>query len=188
MAIVTCDLDLGPGRLAGPTRPIAPPKVIDRWSTLIRLAWPLQRVGASHIHGLRRRDLIGAPSMRSALRAVGERLRDVIPVAHNAPFDTDFLLGAGRRYGVDLGIEPVVCTLSMSRSLDPERLRSHRLGDLCEQLGITLDRPHDALHDAEATAALLPHLLAATGVSSTGDLERFAYRTSPGDQPVPSDS
>jgi DNA polymerase III epsilon subunit-like protein len=47
---------------------------------------------------------------------------------------------------------------------------SHRLTDLCERYGVALDRPHDALADAEATAAVLPHLLLAHGVHDADQL------------------
>lgn len=111
--------------------------------------------------------------MRTALTATARRLHDVIPVAHNAAFDTGFLNVAARRQRIDLDIGPVICTLAMSRALDPERRMSHRLGDICDRLGISLDRPHDALHDAEATVAVLPHLLSGLEVTSPDQLGRF---------------
>ena len=42
--------------------------------------------------------------------------------------------------------------------------------DLCVRYGVSLDRPHDALADAEATAAVLPHLLQAHGVVTVDQL------------------
>ncbi|MFP5486845.1 MAG: exonuclease domain-containing protein, partial [Acidimicrobiia bacterium] len=62
------------------------------------------------------------------------------------------------------------------RRLDPDRSQSHRLADACARFGITNDRPHDALHDARATAQLLPHLLAAHGVRTAADLEPLYER------------
>ncbi len=75
-----------------------------------------------------------------------------------------------------LGLEPRLCTLRMSRRLDPERALSHRLGDVCERYGVALERPHDALGDAAATAAVLPHLLAAHGITDEAQLEAFYVR------------
>ena len=66
-------------------------------------------------------------------------------------------------------VDPL-CTLTLSRRLDPDRQLSHRLGDLCARYGIELVRPHDALADADATAALLPHLLKAHGITSAAQL------------------
>ena len=59
--------------------------------------------------------------------------------------------------------------------LDPDRERSHRLGDLCEYYGVALDNPHNALADAAATAAILPHLLTALDIHEVDGLEPF-YR------------
>ena len=87
-------------------------------------------------------------------------------VAHNAEFDLAFLRAAAGRAGVALPIDSSLCTLRLSRQLDPQRQLSHRLGALCERYDVTLVRPHDALADADATAAVLPHLLAAHGITS----------------------
>ena len=53
---------------------------------------------------------------------------------------------------------------SCSRRLDPDRQLTHGLADLCARYDVALERHHDALADATATAAILPHLLAAHGV------------------------
>jgi len=88
-----------------------------------------------------------------------------------------FLDRAARRTGVPLELGPRLCTLRLSRRLDPERNRSHRLVDLCERYDVPLERAHDALHDATATAAVLPHLLAAHGVTRPDDLEPLLDRS-----------
>jgi DNA polymerase-3 subunit epsilon len=62
----------------------------------------------------------------------------------------------------------------MSRALDPDRQQSHRLADLCERYGVQPGRAHDALADAEATAAVLPHLLEALHVETLDDLTPYA--------------
>jgi DNA polymerase-3 subunit epsilon len=139
-------------------------EIVDRWSTFVRLRWPLQRLGARHIHGLTRRRLRGAPRLRDALEELAARLDGAVFTAHNAAFDAAFLERAARRAGVRLELGPRLCTLQLSRRLDPDRTASHRLADLCARYDVELDHPHDALGDALATAAVLPHLLAAHGV------------------------
>ena len=59
----------------------------------------------------------------------------------------------------------------MSRRLDADRQLTHGLTDVCARYGVTLDRHHDALEDARATAAILPHLLAASGITDVADLD-----------------
>lgn len=150
---------------------------LDRWSTLVRLRRPWDRIGPRSIHGIRRRDLRGAPRITAALDELRGRLDGAIFTAHNAAFDAGFLDDAARSSGIPLELGPRLCTLRMSRRLDPERLLSHRLGDLCSRYGVALDRPHDALEDAVATAAILPHLLRAHGITRADQLTRFTDRT-----------
>ena len=69
-----------------------------------------------------------------------------------------------------------LCTLSLSRRLDPDRRLSHRLGDVCERFDIVNERPHDAVYDARVTALVLPHLLAAHGIERAVDLVPFYER------------
>ncbi|MDX2379408.1 MAG: 3'-5' exonuclease [Acidimicrobiia bacterium] len=147
---------------------------LDSWETLVKLRWPWQRVGPTQVHGLRRGDLRGAPPLDEVLDEFSERLDGALFTAHNAEFDSEFLLRAARRrQGLDLDatLAPRLCTLRMSRRLDPERERSHRLGDVCDRYGVEISRPHDALADATATAEVLPHLLAAHDISEPGQLE-----------------
>lgn len=154
--------------------------VVDQWSSLVKLRWPLQRVGPTDIHGITRRTLRGAPSLDDALDELGRHMDGAVFTAHNAEFDSGFLARAIRRRRADdplrLSLEPRLCTLRMSRRLDPDRTLSHRLGDVCERYGVALERPHDALGDAAATAAVLPHLLAAHGITDEAQLEPFYVR------------
>ena len=151
--------------------------VLDEWSSLVRLRWPLQRVGPTDIHGLTRQHLRGAPRLDEALDELGTRLEGSIFTAHHAAFDAAFLARAARRRPADdllrAGLDPLLCTLRMSRRLDPDREQSHRLADVCARYDVALDRPHDALGDATATAAVLPHLLAAHGITDAEQLTPF---------------
>ncbi len=145
--------------------------MLDSWVSLVRprMRWAF-RLGPRHIHGLSRSALRNAPPARVVLDELAQRLEGSTFTAHNARFDSSFLQQSARRAGVDLALTPVLCTLSLSRRLDPGRTMSHRLPDLCARYGIVLDRPHDALEDATATAAVLPHLLRAHGITSPDQL------------------
>lgn len=140
-------------------------RLLRRWSSDIRPPGGLLGdVGPRHIHGLTRRRLWRAPRVDEVLRSLQPLLADAVVAGHNIDFDLAFLDEASRRCGVALSRASSLCTLELSRRLDPQRRRRHRLGDLCDFYGIALDRPHDALADAEATAALLSHLLREHGV------------------------
>jgi DNA polymerase-3 subunit epsilon len=141
--------------------------VIDRWSTLVRLRHWWQRVGPRHIHGISRRQLRRAPRLRAVLVELADRLDGSVFTAHNAEFDAEFIERAARRSGVPLIIERRICTLDLSRRLDPERQLTHGLAELCARYGVPLTDHHDALADATATAAVLPHLLRAHRAAAT---------------------
>ena len=145
--------------------------VLDRWASLVkpRHRW-FFRVGPTSLHGIHRRDVRSAPPAPEVYAELARRMQGARFVAHNAAFDVAFLRAASQRAGVDLPLDEPLCTLKMSRALDPDRQLSHRLGDLCARYDIELVRPHDALADADATAAVLPHLLRAHGVVTTDQL------------------
>ncbi len=155
-------------------------RVSSEWSSFVKLRWPLQRVGPTEVHGITRRTLRGAPQLDATLDELAARVDGAIFTAHNAAFDSEFLLRAIRRRPADdalrSSLQRRLCTLTMSRRLDPDRLLSHRLSDVCERYGVSLDRPHDALGDAEATAKVLPHLLAAHHITDVAQLEPFFVR------------
>lgn len=148
---------------------------VDEWSTLVRLRWPLQRVGPTDIHGITRSMLREAPRLDAVLCELGRRLDGSMFTAHNAAFDSEFLIRAARRR-LDLDLGPRLCTLRMSRRLDPDRRQSHRLSDVCDRYGIPLVNAHNALADATATAAILPHLITAHHIDEVDQLTPFLVR------------
>lgn len=146
-------------------------KIVDEWSSLVGLRWPLQRVGPRRIHGISRADLRHAPHQREVFAEFGRRLDGAVFTAHNVDFDLAFIERAAHKSGTPFQPTAALCTLRLSRKLDPERHQSHRLVDVAARYGVVNDRPHDALFDARATALVLPHLLHAYRVESATDLE-----------------
>ena len=145
--------------------------VVDQWSTLVGLRWPWSRVGPRKVHGITRRALRGAPPVRDVVLELRERVDGTIFTAHNVDFDAMFIQQAAARADVPFALERRLCTLQLSRRLDPDRLLTHRLADVCARYDVVLERHHDALSDARATAGVLPHLLAANGVVDEADLD-----------------
>jgi DNA polymerase-3 subunit epsilon len=150
--------------------------VIDEWSSLLKPRWPLQRVGPRKVHGINRKMLRHAPPTQQVLAELIERLDGAIFTAHNVRFDWPFIERAARKAGIPTATPQRICTLRLSRQLDPERRLSHRLGDVCGRYGISNARPHDAIYDARATAAILPHLLNAHEVQCPADLDPLYER------------
>jgi DNA polymerase-3 subunit epsilon len=145
--------------------------VVDEWSTLVRLRWPWQRLGPRRVHGIGRAQLRAAPPTAEVLHELAHRLDGAVFTAHNVSFDWAFIQRAAARAKIELPEVQLLCTLQLSRRLDPDRALSHRLADLCERYAIANDRPHDALHDARATAAVLPRLLQQLSVAAAADLD-----------------
>jgi DNA polymerase III subunit epsilon len=145
--------------------------VLDRWGSLLAPAHrPWFRVGPTKVHGIHRNDLRHAPPAVDVLRHLASSLEGARLVAHNASFDVAFLRKAAARHGVAIEFGDPLCTLRLSRRLDPERQQAHGLAAVCARYGVPLHHAHDALADATATAAVLPHLLRAHGIGSGAQL------------------
>jgi len=144
------------------------------WSTYVRPSQFWSRdLGPRHVHGISRRKLILAPTTAPAMQKFAQLTSGRILVAHNAEFDTKFLQAAALEHHVELNWAGVLCTLKLSRKLDPQREQTHKLSTLCEKYGVALDQAHHAEHDARATAEVLPHLLSAHGITDAESLQPF---------------
>jgi len=78
-------------------------------------------------------------------------------VAHNASFDMSFFRRAFRQAGLPFDFA-ILDTLALVRNQYPQ-LKSHKLGNMCKQLGISLLNAHRAVHDARATGLMLVKVL-----------------------------
>jgi len=110
------------------------------------------------------------------MNELAARLDGAVFTAHNVGFDWAFIERDAHTNKITMSPSNLLCTLRMSRKLDPDRMLSHRLADVCERYGIGNDRPHDALHDARATALILPSLLAAHDIHDVDRLATFYER------------
>ena len=135
-----------------------------------RLTWGFGHVGAFHIHGITRRQLRGGIKPREALEKLNALISDCVFTAHNAKFDIGFLQSDSTRLQIPLKLTGPLCTLNLSRKLDPQRAMSHKLKDVAARFGKSPERPHDALADAQLTAAVLPELLSAHRITTYGEL------------------
>lgn len=149
-------------------------EVVEHYRTYIkRHFWRPGRLGAYHVHGITRGHLRSGVPIAAALDALERACAGAIPVAHNASFDLTFLKAESARLGRSLHLEPTLCTLRLSRSLDPKRVRRHKLANLVAHYGLDAIPNHDALADAQATAALLPHLLRDRKVSWLSEISDY---------------
>ncbi|MDH5675478.1 MAG: 3'-5' exonuclease [Myxococcales bacterium] len=136
---------------------------------------------ARAVHNISDDDLKGAPTFPEIVAELSQMLEGHLPVAYNAAFDRGFLQAELVRAGIDLkaselppAFDPEVSwidPLVWSRELDKDQ-RSHKLGDVCERLGVSLDNAHRAASDAEATGRVLL-ALGARMPESYGELIRI---------------
>ncbi len=127
------------------------------------ITWSAQKV-----HGIRREDLEGAPTLTALWPQLKGLLEGCWIVAHGAATEKRFL----RAFPFH-GFGPWIDTLKLSRAVWPD-LPSHALGDLIATLGLEGElraahpgfRWHDALSDALASLILLRHVVTATGVEN----------------------
>lgn len=147
----------------------------DQFSTYIkRRFWKPGRLGAHHIHGITRWNLHAGVSLPDALDRLSTALSTATFVAHNAPFDLGFLRTEATRCGHSLTITSPICTLALSRSLDPAKTHPHNLRELASRYAITDVPNHDALADALVTARLLPLLLVKANITTVDQLTAIA--------------
>ncbi|MEY4532742.1 MAG: hypothetical protein RI926_511 [Actinomycetota bacterium] len=124
-------------------------------STFSTLINPGRDVGATRIHGITATDVMNAPSFAEVAPGLIHLLNGRVIVAHNASFDTNFLIAEFSASGIHLDKNslPVICTMRLATEMLPGVGRS--LSACCEAYDITIDNAHCALDDAIATAKLL---------------------------------
>jgi DNA polymerase-3 subunit epsilon len=132
--------------------------VISEWSSLINPPGDGE-LGATHIHGISRAMVAGAPSIADFADEIVERIQGHIIVGHVVEFDLSHLMSEFARLGRRLpNIGSVsLCTRDLARrQLQPSPLT---LRNCCDQLGISIHDAHSALGDTRATVELFRHLV-----------------------------
>jgi DNA polymerase-3 subunit epsilon len=130
------------------------------------------------IHGITDSMLLGKPTSDLVLPAFQKFCADTVLVGHNVAFDMRFLSIKERQIGVRFD-HPVLDTLMLSAVATPNQA-SHSLEAIMDRLGVRMDKRHNALADATATAEvflkLLP-LLAEQGVTTLGQAIEASQKT-----------
>jgi DNA polymerase-3 subunit epsilon len=147
---------------------------VEHFSTLVDPGRPIPPEGIPY-HGLTDEKVRGAPGPAAAIAAFLDFARDDVLVAHNAAFDRTLLFMEEYR-GAPVVPNPFLCSMVLSRWLDPEEA-DHSLDGLCGRAGIVIAGRHEALGDAQATAALWVHLIARAAARGVEDLQELARRT-----------
>lgn len=120
------------------------------------------------IHGITPSDVAGQPSFANRLAQALDVIGDLPVIAHNAAFDMGAVREGCDAEEIRWPTLTYGCTLVLSRrAID---LPSYRLPFVAAELGITLDRHHDAGADALAAARVLLALARRRDSGSLGAL------------------
>lgn len=150
--------------------------VVDTMSTLVRPPPGHESFNDFNVavHGIRARDVVGAPTWDQVYPAVAEFAGADALVAHNAAFDRSVLTQASQALGIDVPQSTWLCTRNASRAaLD---LPSYRLPDVSSALDIAAHAHHDAEADARQCALVLVALCRRVGAGAS-DLVRQHVRS-----------
>ena len=131
-------------------------QITGQFSTLVNPERPIPFM-ITRLTGITDEMVREAPKFHEVAREIIEMTEGRVFVAHNANFDYNFIRQEYKRLGYSYN-RKTLCTVKLSRKLIPS-LRSYSLGNLCSDLGITIQNRHRAAGDAEATVKVLERLL-----------------------------
>jgi DNA polymerase-3 subunit epsilon len=129
------------------------------FDTLVNPGRPIP-LSSTEVHGITEAMVTDAPDVVTALRQFHHFAQGAVLVAHNAPFDMEFL----RRHEARLGLRfdnPVLDTVLLSAVVFGQH-EVHSLDALTHRLGITIpeEARHTAIGDTRATAEAFLRLMA----------------------------
>jgi DNA polymerase-3 subunit epsilon len=109
--------------------------------------------GASKVNGIFDEMVAGKPLIEDILPQFAEFCRDDLMVAHNAPFDSQFLISDIKKHELPAPKGIILDSLPIARKVLPG-LPNYKLGTLIQHMKI----PSGDFHRAEADATYLGHL------------------------------
>jgi len=155
-------------------------RIVDRYTSLVN---PGRSVPGriTRLTGISTAMVFDQRPAKAVLPEFRRFLGDAVFVAHNLAFDWRFINVELDRCDQESLDNRALCTLRLARRV-LRGLRSKGLSSLSDHYGISIDRRHRALDDAEATAIILTRLISAIefehGVSDLSGLlsfQRLAY-------------
>jgi DNA polymerase III epsilon subunit family exonuclease len=134
-------------------------RIVDNFTTLVNPEIPIPRFVAA-LTGISNEMVKQAPLFAEVAPKWLEFVEDAVLIAHNAPFDTNFLNHEiSRVYPGHRMINPHLCTVTLSRRAVPG-LANYRLETVANHFSISIVDRHRAGSDALATAEVFLRILA----------------------------
>jgi len=133
--------------------------IIDKFDMLINPGHKLSST-ISELTGITDEMLEGCPNEEEAVKEFIKWTGDLPMVAHNAKFDSSFLVMAYKKYNLGEYKNPLLDTLELSRAIEPNAGR-HSLSALVKRYNVPFDEEshHRGDYDAEATALIFHKML-----------------------------
>lgn len=128
---------------------------VERFSYLIHPGRPITDE-ITQITGITNEMLEGQPSISEVLPAFHDFLRGCVGIAHNAEFDTGFLVAESARLGIQCDYV-ILCTLRMARDL--VKVERKNLDALAAHYRLTFESRHRSIGDILVTANVLWNML-----------------------------
>ena len=133
-------------------------KVVDQFSTLINPGQPIPPE-ATRVHGITDEMVARSPKIEEVLEGFATFCGEMVMVAHNAPFDTEFLKADIERFEAPAPRGLILDTCAMARKVVPGG-PNYRLGTLVSHLGFAQDGAyHRAEADSRYCGLLFAHML-----------------------------
>ena len=135
-------------------------QVVAEFSSLVNPGTPVP-VPITELTGISDQMLTAAPPVAAVLPGLLAFARGSVLVAHNAPFDLQFITAACEAAELAWPGFEVVDTVRLARHLMavPDEVADRKLGTLAAFFGTPVRPSHRALDDARATAVILARLL-----------------------------
>lgn len=109
------------------------------------------------IHGITPDMVADKPKFNEYWDEIRPYLENQLVIAHNTSFDITALCATLDYYKIPYPVFQYMCTVKLSQQAYPE-LKSHKLNNLCDALGITFSH-HHAYDDAYACAKVLLRIM-----------------------------
>lgn len=138
------------------------------YSTLVNPRRPIP-LAASRVNGISDEMVAGKPYIENLMDSFAEFCGDLPMVAHNASFDSQFLINDIKKFETPAPKGLVLDTLSISRKILPG-LPNYKLGTLVHHLKLPTTEFHRAEADATYCGRLFIELL--NRISSGGQMPR----------------
>jgi DNA polymerase III epsilon subunit family exonuclease len=144
-------------------------RIVDEFVTLVNPELPIPRFVIA-LTGISNEMVKEAPLFAEVAPKWLEFVADAVLIAHNAPFDTNFINHEiSRVYPGHRMINPHLCTVTLSRHAVPG-LANYRLETVSDHFSIPIADRHRAGSDALATAEVFIRILARLGEHGVKDL------------------